>query len=96
MRILRPLVYFLQAVLIALTSFSLYVPGLKTMADHMKADMDFSKDFSFESLDDNEAKISDAEMKMCRDWFVSNILTADAPAYGFSVNGKYLRDNITD
>lgn len=96
MKIFKPLLSFLQVILIALASFSVYVPGLKTLADHLKADMDFSKDFSFEALDADEAKISDAEKKMCRDWFNENILTDEKPAYDFAVDGKHLKDNITD
>ena len=96
MKILKPLFCFLQAILIVLASFSVYVPGLKTMADHMKADMDFNKNFSFEALDADEAEISEAEKKLCRDWFNENILTAETPAYDFAVDGKSLRNNIND
>ncbi len=96
MKILKPFLCFLQAILIALSSFSVYAPGLKTLADHMKADMDFSRDFSFEALSGDEAKISDAEKKLCRDWFNENLLTDKTPAYDFTVDGKRLKENIAD
>ena len=96
MKIFKPLLSFLQAILILLASFNLYAPWLKTLTDHLKADMYFSKDFSFETLDADEAKISDAEKKLCRDWFNENILSDKTPAYDFAVGGKHLKDSITD
>ena len=96
MKIFKPLLSFLQAIIILLASFSLYIPWLKTLTDHLKADIYFSDDFSFEALTADEAKISDAEKKLCRSWFNENILTDKTPAYDFAVGGKHLQDSITD
>ena len=83
-------------IIILLSSLYVCIPDIKTFADHIAYDISFDKDFSFEALTANEAKISDAEKKQCRSWFKENILIDKTPAYDFAVGGKHLKDNLND
>ncbi len=51
---------------------------------------------SFDPLSADELKISADEKEECRRWYNENILTAENPAYNFTVRGKSLKSSLSE
>jgi len=86
----------IQAFLLVVSHFSVYDSNFKLWVDRAAMEITSVSDFGFDSMTADEAEISDEEKAKCRSWYDENILTADEPAYNFTVNGRKLRNNLSD
>ncbi len=58
--------------------------------------MNGTADFSFDTITDEEIKVTQAEKDKCRVWYEENILTETDPAYNFRVGIQQLQNNTDD
>lgn len=86
----------LQALLFVVSSFSVTDSNFKFWVDRAALDLTSTAEVSFESISADEMLVTENEKQRCREWFNSNILCADEPAYNFTVGGKSFRRNIKD
>lgn len=93
---LKSALCLLQALLMIVSSFSVYDSNFKFWVDRGALYLTSVSDFSFDTVDAKALTITDEEKTACREWFDSNILTAENPAYDFSLGGKRLRNNLKD
>ena len=93
---LKSALCLLQAFLMIVSSFSVYDSNFKFWVDRGALYLTSVSDFSFDTVDAKALTITDEEKAACREWFDSNILTAENPAYDFSLGGKRLRNNLKD
>lgn len=85
-----------QALLLLISSFSAYDSGFKLKTDRAAMALTGVTDISFDTIDADGMKVSDAEKQRCRDWFDANIRTPGVPAYDFTAGGKRLRTHLAD
>lgn len=93
---LKSFLFILQAMMHMISSFSVYDSNFKLWVDRAAMALTGVKDFSFDTLTADEAKVSDAEKQRCRAWYDANIRTKSSPAYDFTAGGKRLRANLSD
>ena len=93
---LKMLLCVLQALLMTISSFSVYDSAFKFTIDRWAAELTSETDFGFDSISAKEMQITDSEKQNCRRWYEENILTSSSPAYDFKAGGKDFRNNIKD
>ncbi len=91
---MRAIISIIQALLFIVSSFAVPDSNFKVWVDRAALDIAGTSEVSFESIDADEIAVSDADKKLCRDWYEENILTTENPAYTFSVGGRDFRRNI--
>ena len=93
---LKSALCLLQAFLMIISSFSVYDSNLKFRVDRGALKLTSVTDFSFDAIDADSLEITEAEKTACREWFNSNILATDNPAYDFTAGGKKLKNHLQD
>ena len=93
---LKSLLCLLQALLMIVSSFSVYDSNFKLWVDRGALALTSVKDFGFDAADADSLIITDEEKAKCREWYNTNILTDTSPAYNFTIGGKSLRKNLQD
>lgn len=93
---LKSALCLLQALLMIVSSFSVYDSNFKFWVDRGALQLTSVTDFSFDSIDAKELAVTAEEKAACRKWFDENILTAENPSYDFTAGGKRLRNNTGD
>ena len=93
---LKSALCLLQALLMIVSSFSVYDSNFKFWVDRGALQLTSVTDFSFDRIDAKELAVTAEEKAACRKWFDENILTAENPAYDFTIGGKRLRNNTGD
>lgn len=84
----------IQALLFIISSFSVQDSNFKFWVDRAAYDIAATSEISFEALDAEEYAVTAEEKQNCRNWYNQNILTAENPAYTFSLDGKKLIRDI--
>lgn len=85
---MRTVISLIQALLFIISSFSVQDSNFKFLVDRAAYDIAATSEISFEALDAKEYAVSEEEKQNCRNWYNQNILTAENPAYTFSLGGK--------
>ncbi len=95
---IRAILSVIQAFLFLVSSFAVPDSNFKRWADMAAVKISSEADFGFDSISAEKAVISEAEKKLCREWYEQNILTDDLSkaAYNFSAGGKSFRNNTAD
>ncbi len=93
---MRAIISLIQALLFIVSAFSVPDSNFKVWVDRAAMEMSSTTDISFESMDEEEYRVTQEEKTTCRNWYEENILSAENPAYTFSVGGKDFRRNIDD
>lgn len=86
----------LQAFLLLISSFSVYDSDFKRWVDRAAMEITATSDFTFDSISAEELTVTASEKQRCRQWYEENILTAENPAYDFTVGGKKLGGSLAD
>ena len=86
----------IQALLLLISSFAVPDSNFKFLVDRAAVDVTSTTEISFDSITAEEMAVSAQEKAACRDWYNSNVLCTDSPAYDFTVGGKSLRKNLKD
>ncbi len=84
---------FLQALLMIVSSFSVYDSRFKRQVDRLSLNLTSETDFSFPSLTADKTVITESERGRCREWFEKNILTGGFNAFDFTYGGKKFSKN---
>lgn len=87
---------FLQAILLLVTSIAVPDSNFKFLVERAALDITATTDIEFDSVTAEEMKITRAEKDSCREWYESNVLSTENPAYNFTLGGKSLKNNIDD
>ncbi len=93
---MRAIISLVQALLFIVSSFAVADSNFKVWVDRTAMEISSTTDFSFEALDAKAYDVTKKEKANCRKWYEENILSAENPAYTFSVDGKDFRKNIED
>ena len=91
---MKTVISLIQALLFIISSFSVQDSNFKFWVDRAAYDIAATSNVSFEALDAEEYAVTAEEKQNCRNWYNSNILTAENPAYTFSLDGKKLIRDI--
>ncbi len=90
----------LQALFFLISTFSVQDSKFKGEMDKMAVNLTSTSDFTFNEITAQKMKVSESEIKKCREWYDSNIRFAGtngkAPAYDFTAGGKKLSKNLDD
>lgn len=93
---MKVLLSLIQAFLLLISSFAVPDSNFKFLLDRAAVDVTSTTEISFDSITAEEMAVSAQEKAACRDWYNSNVLCTDSPAYDFTVGGKSLRKNLKD
>ncbi|MEE1283469.1 MAG: alpha-galactosidase, partial [Acutalibacteraceae bacterium] len=93
---MKALLSLIQALLLLISSFAVPDSNFKFLVDRAAVDVTSTTEISFDSITAEEMAVSAQEKAACRDWYNSNVLCTDNPAYDFTVGGKSLRKNLKD
>ncbi len=93
---LKSALCLLQALLMIVSSFSVYDSNFKFWVDRGALVLTSVTDFQFDTIDAESLAVTDEEKSACKEWFEANILTADNPAYDFNIGGKRLRNHLDE
>ncbi len=85
----------LQALLMIVSSFSVYDSKFKRLVDRAALALTSETDFSFPSLSADEARVTDKEKEKAREFF-NNGITGSSPAFDFTYGGKKFSDNLSE
>lgn len=93
---LRAVLSLLQAFLFLVSSCAVIDSNFKEWTDLAAVSISSKADFTFDTVTAEKMKISQVEKQQCREWFDSNIVNTEKPAYDFTVGGKKFRNNIDE
>lgn len=86
----------LQALLFVITSFAVPDSNFKFAVERAAIALTSTDDIEFEPITAEEMQITQAEKDNCRKWYEENVLSAQKPAYNFTVGGKSLQSSLSD
>lgn len=92
----KPIIALIQALLFVVSAFAVPDSNFKLWVDRAAYEMSGTADFSFDTITDEEIKVTQAEKDKCRAWYEENILTETDPAYNFRVGIHQLQNNTDD
>ncbi len=87
---------FIQALLFVISSFAVNDSNFKFLVDRAAISLTATTQVEFETIDAQQAAVSQEEKDNCISWYNENVLCTDKPAYNFTVGGKSLRNNLDD
>ena len=92
---LKALFCILQALLMIVSSFSVYDSKFKRLVDRAALALTSETDFSFPSLSADDVRVTDKEKEKARAFF-DNGIAGSSPAFDFTYGGKKFSDNLSE
>lgn len=93
---IKSILALVQAFLFLVSSFSVTDSAFKRKVDMAALNIASEVDFKFDSISAEDIKISEEEKKLCREWYNNNVLSAENPAYDFTVGCKKFSNNTDE
>ncbi len=87
---------FLQALLMIVSSFSVYDSKFKRQVDRLSLALTSETEFSFPALPAEKTAITEGEKKNCAQWYEKNILSVDSPSFDFTYGNKKFSKNTAE